>query len=302
SNSPGRVVPIDGWHAIVEPTAPSGKVFVEARFNDDPIQPCFVLPIVQPREIPVRAFIVNPPPTDDGGAINVRFRPWSDAEVLEWLRLVNKIYLQVGISFGLNHPVETVGTTNDWIVSQHDIRTNVAGKVEWIPGNSRQLLDLVNHYQANDSVELYFVGDLTNGNAVAVWTPLGIVVGRNANPNSLAHELGHALKLLDCRFFKPSVSDPNYFVSIVPRSKLIDRMDFKPISGDWGDETGRGFYGKTDTFIGIQMKLLMFGGKVPGKCDIPDCQMRGTDSFYREGFPPIGASDITNDAERIKSK
>ena len=302
SNSPGRVVPIDGWHAVVEPTAPSGEVVVEARFNDDPIQPRFVLPIVQPREIPVRAFVVNPPPTDDGGAINVRFRPWSDAEVLEWLRLVNKIYFQVGISFELNHPVETVGTANDWIIPQHDIRTNVAGKVEWVPGNSRQLLDLVNHYQANDSVELYFVGDLTNGNAVAVWTPLGIVVGRNANPNSLAHELGHALKLLDCRFFKPSVSDPNYFVSIVPRSKLVDRMDFKPISGDWGGETGRGFYGKTDTFIGIQMKLLMFGGKVPGKCDIPDCQMRGADSFYREGFPPIGASDITNDAERIKSK
>ena len=47
------------WTATVAATAESGEVIVEARFNEDAIQPRFVLPIVQQRMLPVKAFVVN---------------------------------------------------------------------------------------------------------------------------------------------------------------------------------------------------------------------------------------------------
>ena len=297
SNSPGRVVPIDGWHAIVEPTAPSGKVFVEARFNDDPIQPRFVLPIVQPREIPVKAFVVSAP--EGTPTRNL----WRSEDVHCMFQDVNKIFSQVGISFVLQLPIEEdVGTPSDWILPQHNVRTNSAGRVVSLPGSSNQMLTLFDHYKMNDCVEVYFVGDLTNGNATAVWTPTGIAIGRQANTSSIAHELGHALRLLDCLFLKRSQYEDGSYVSIFPETQVIDRSHFKPGTGDWGGETGRGFYKKADTYRNIQMDLLMYGFKKLGKCDIPDCQMHGSDSRYRIGFPPIGASDIANDNGKVYSK
>ena len=61
-SGPGVVFPTNGWETTVTPTGP-GTVTVEARFNGDEIQPRFVLPVVQPRTIPVRAFVVQPPET-----------------------------------------------------------------------------------------------------------------------------------------------------------------------------------------------------------------------------------------------
>jgi len=46
-SGPGVVFPTNGWETAVTPTGP-GTVTVEARFNDDEIQPRFVLPVVQP--------------------------------------------------------------------------------------------------------------------------------------------------------------------------------------------------------------------------------------------------------------
>ena len=46
------------WTATVAATAESGEVIVEARFNEDAIQPRFVLPIVQMRTIPIEAYVV----------------------------------------------------------------------------------------------------------------------------------------------------------------------------------------------------------------------------------------------------
>ena len=62
---PGRIAETrfanGNWYAFVEPTATNGEVEIEARFNNDGIQPSFVLPIVEPRVIPVKAFVVEPP-------------------------------------------------------------------------------------------------------------------------------------------------------------------------------------------------------------------------------------------------
>ena len=55
------VVP-NGWSATVMPTG-TDTVTVEARFNNDEIQPRFVLPVVHRQTVPVKAFIV--PPTED---------------------------------------------------------------------------------------------------------------------------------------------------------------------------------------------------------------------------------------------
>ena len=52
------VNPTVGKRVVVTPTAADGVVTVEARFNDDEIQPQFVLPIVHERVLDVRAFVV----------------------------------------------------------------------------------------------------------------------------------------------------------------------------------------------------------------------------------------------------
>ena len=56
-SGPARIVATNGWCATVEPTGMGTTATVEARFNGDEIQPRFVLPVVMPRTIPVRAFI-----------------------------------------------------------------------------------------------------------------------------------------------------------------------------------------------------------------------------------------------------
>ena len=55
---PARIEPEVGRRVIVTPAATDGVVVVEARFNDDEIQPMFVLPIVHERVLDVRAFVV----------------------------------------------------------------------------------------------------------------------------------------------------------------------------------------------------------------------------------------------------
>ena len=50
--------PTVGKRVVVTPTSTSGEVKIEACFNNDEIQPQFVLPIVQERVLDVRAFVV----------------------------------------------------------------------------------------------------------------------------------------------------------------------------------------------------------------------------------------------------
>ena len=95
--------PASGFTTTVTPTGTNEDVVVEARFNGDEIQPRFVMPVVIPRTIPVRFFVVEPPVGDGLGE-------WKDADMSGMLDKANEIYAQVGIRFELLGTPAYVGT------------------------------------------------------------------------------------------------------------------------------------------------------------------------------------------------
>ena len=260
-----------GWYAIVTPTG-MGTVVVEARFNDDEIQPRFVLPVVQPRTIPVRVFVVQPPEsvdqdvTTDANHVNIA---WDNQEIYKMLDTANEIFMQVGVSFDLANTIENIAVTNAWRIPYgHQVR-DAQGRRAW--QHSQQLLSLVANYTAHDCLKLYFVGEIISARmrVKAMHTPFGIVVGRRVTRNTLAHEMGHALGLDDCYAF--SALKNGGFVYLPYALECVDAATFLHEPGDWGEESGRGFYEMSDTRMSVLMRMLMHGISVrpDSRCDIP---------------------------------
>ena len=78
-----------------------------------------------------------------------------------------------------------------------------------------------------------------------------------ATSRTLAHELGHALGLDDCYAFWQVKNQGRIYV---PHSDdPVDVMFFNGNEGDWGEESGRGFYGISDTKSKVMMSMLMHG-------------------------------------------
>ena len=106
------------WMATVTATAESGEVVVEARFNEDAIQPRFVLPIVQQRTLPVKAFVVN---ENDG--------PIASAESIQSkIDYANVIFSQIGIQLSLLSISNDVGTAADLTLPKEQLYTNASGR------------------------------------------------------------------------------------------------------------------------------------------------------------------------------
>ena len=252
------VVP-NGWSATVTPTG-LGTVIVEARFNGDEIQPRFVLPVVQPRTIPVKAFIVDPP-------MNFAVDAWSDTEVSSRIQSANDIFSQVGLNLALLNCSHIQNKPEYWTLHHAEMATNSAG--ECFLALSRDAFQLFNTYTSNDCIELYFIGSVVGGGANALWNEFGIGVTRNATPRGFAHEILHAFGLSDCFSYNYQESNgqpvwlyASFYNEQVTRSTLTGQ-------GDWGVETGRGFYEKSDTHGILFEKLLMFGYDAPDAADIP---------------------------------
>ena len=89
------VNPTVGKRVIVTPAASTGEVTVVARFNDDEIQPQFVLPIVQQRVLDVRAFVV----CNQKGSR--RIEAMKEAAIRNRVQAANVAFGQVGIRFNL---------------------------------------------------------------------------------------------------------------------------------------------------------------------------------------------------------
>ena len=253
------VVP-NGWCATVTPTGVGEDVVVEARFNDDEIQPQFVLPVVQPRTIPVRAFIVDPP-------INFAADAWTAAEVSSRIQLANDMFSQVGINLVLVNCSHIQNKPEYWTLRHAEIATNSVG--ECFLALSRDASQMFNTYTTNDCIELYFIGSVVGGGANAFWNEFGIGVTRNATPRGFAHEILHAFGLSDCYSYNYQESNgqpvwlyASFYHEQVTRLTLTGQ-------GDWGIETGRGFYEKSDTHGILFEKFLMFGYDVPDATDIP---------------------------------
>ena len=284
-SGPADVVP-DGWSATVTPTG-IGTVTVEASFNDDEIQPQFKLPVVQPRTIPVKMVVVEPPK-------NSWSKRWRRQELSLMLETANEIFTQVGTRFELIGTPVNVGRTNDWVLASVDIYTNSEGKVCHTKTASRQAAAFFNEYEAAEGVTMYFVGAITNSNAVGFRSGSNVVIGKESPKEGLAHELGHYLGLKDIYYVKVGkYNGESACIRLRIRNDPVSFETFKSRTGDWGDETGRGFYERNDTVASVIDRLLMHGvKKQTDGGDIPDDQVYGISKDDQKGFQNVGASNF----------
>ena len=287
-SGPGRAFPTNGWETTVTPTG-IGTVTVEARFNDDEIQPQFVLPVVQPRTIPVKAFVVKPPKHDEK-------ERWEQHGITSMLDTANEIFTQVGIQFELIGIPANIDRTNDWILASVDIYTNSEGKVCHTKTTSRQAAALFSEYEAAEGVTMYFVGAITNSSAVGFRSGSNVVIGKESPQKGLAHELGHYLGLKDIYYAKVGVHDGKPAnIRLRIRNYPVSHESFRTETGDWGHETGRGFYASGDTLASIIGHLLMHGvvnQEQNDVGDIPDNQVYGISKDDKKGFQNVGASNF----------
>lgn len=256
------------------------------------VQPRFSLPIVQLREIPLKFFVAE----------SSRGEIAADAETITrdvWW--VNAIYSQVGIRFTWDGHLTVITKKNAWNIVEDAIVTNENNEVRRVV--SDQLRDVLGSYTSNDCVEVYYVGSVTDcGGRImdpsAVWTPYGIAVEKDAPSNALAHELGHALGLEDCYSewgdLKLPIAD-----------NAVDMLFFGSDDGDWGLESGRGFYESSDTCQAVMQRLLMYGTG-DGGLDVPDGDVvsfeeyPGTDVDIK--FSKVGAKYIKSHNSEVYSR
>ena len=287
----GRLTERRGYMVKVEPTTPSGTVVVEARFNSDPCQPRFEMPIVQRRTIPVRAFVVKTPM----GATQI-----PNSRVVGMVEYANRIYEQVGIRFNLLSITRDVGTVNDWNLAEYDVdpMTGATNRSH----ASAQTVALMNTYTNHDCIELYFVGTIINNNAAAFRSPIGIAVSQKATSHVVAHEIGHALGLRDCyNYSEVSRSTTRAFSEID-----ISRACFVAQTRDWGGAHGRGFYAKSDKYALVQQSFLMYGMDGFTSVDIPDGSVLSISnkatSVSSAYHVPVGVSAIKQNNSEVYSQ
>ena len=297
------VDPTVGKRVVVTPTAADGVVTVEARFNDDEIQPQFVLPIVQERVLDVRAFVAT---SEQEGGLKVAM---DDDEIRDRIQLANLIFEQVGIRFNLLG-VEVLPESSEY----WNIVVNEWTGILWRRKRnlSRQVRSLVQAHNVSGCINLYFVGDIIKG-AGSNDSPNGfrlpgcVFVKSGSADQTLAHEFGHMLGLSDCYdYYSFSEGDGGGLSLQVPdANQPISSSRIQSRPNDWGDETGRGFYATTDTYRNILQQFLMYGVGIEYhyNFDIPDgaveCINNNNHPELSIGAGAIGATNIKSTNEGV---
>ncbi len=130
---------------------------------------------------------------------------------------------------------------------------------------------------ADGTAKVYFVGEILNLYVAAAWLETGIVMDRSANRFTLAHELGHALGLTDIYHEQEGMDAQGRkaMFTLGERANAAKSGYFSSHPWDWGEETGRGFYGRGDTLAATIERLLMHGRVSGWPGDIPDGRVFG---------------------------
>jgi hypothetical protein len=221
---------------------------------------------------------------------------WTMEKISTMLDTANEVFTQVGIHFELVGGPVNECRTNDWILPAVDVYTNSEGKVCYTKTASRQAAALFSEYEAAEGVTMYFVGAITNSSAVGFRSGSNVVIGKESPQKGLAHELGHYLGLKDIYYAKVGVHDGKLAnIRLRIRNDPVSHESFRTETGDWGHETGRGFYASGDTLASIIRHLLMHGvinQEQNDVGDIPDNQVYGISKDDKKGFQNVGASNF----------
>ena len=249
------------WTATVAATATNGEVVVEARFNEDAIQPRFVLPIVQQRMIPIKAYVL----CDTSGRVVVD----NDAIAAKIL-YANEIYRQAGIEFYMPDAPVSLNMPQYRSIREYSIVTNGNGVACRGSRLSQDAVALMSAAPADGCVRTIWIDRITDSAAGAFSLRSNQVsfVSTIGSMRVLAHELGHLLGMSDI-YVSRRVGD-------MPGAEHeIHRNCFGDHAHDWGVESGRGFYPASDTHGSIIKSLLMYGCDPAFGCDLPFGSVEG---------------------------
>ena len=290
-SGPGTVSEVSGTNVFVEATATSGTIVVEARFNNDDIQPRFVLPIVSKKTFVVRAFTVMPPADEIG---------WQDSSIRMHIDLANMVFAQVGIAFSLTNITHNVGTSADWdFVCSELVKDDAGNDIEVLNDQAKSLL---NTYSEGDCIEIYYAGDIRacsdtpHVSTRAFHSSRGILIGSKVRMRDVVHELGHALGLDDCYIeFSEAV--------LQGRQDAITSLQFQNNNIDWGRETGRGFYERDDTVEVMVTSLLMYGNSGDYGFDIPFGKVKAlSEGGQQATYVAVGANNVSTNESEVYSQ
>ena len=156
---------------------------------------------------------------------------------------MNMVYAQAGLGFNLVGC--SVVVSNELYVVDY---TNAASRVA-----------LCNYAKNTGGIELYFVGEIASSQVHAFHTRRGIVVGPDATPRDVSHDVGHACGWKD---IYEAHSGTSLAVEGSPRQEWIP--------DDWSS-----YYPRNITQADIIQRLLMYGRSGDGHLDIPAGAVRG---------------------------
>jgi len=154
----------------------------------------------------------------------------------------NDIYRQVGRRFVLQEPVGFV-TNQEWAV----ITKDTGG--EWPAFRS-----LIDTHHVTTGVEVYFVTCICGAGGLTL--PGGSAVRASAEPNILAHELGHAQGL------------PDLYVERDRMPSIWGYPSYEWLPGDFGTTSAEGYYENDAPQAEIVQRMLMYAFSTPTARDL----------------------------------